>query len=74
MLLDKKIAIVTGAASGIGRGTALMFGAEGAQVACLDVAADGAEKTASEVTQAGGQARAYHCDVADAASGAQQFG
>src|SRR5580704_15324946 len=68
--LSDRVAIVTGAASGIGRGTALMFGEEGAQVACLDVATEGAEKTAAEVTAAGGQARAYHCDVSDPASGA----
>jgi NAD(P)-dependent dehydrogenase (short-subunit alcohol dehydrogenase family) len=68
--LSDRVAIVTGAASGIGRGTALMFGQEGALVACLDVATEGAEKTAAEVTGAGGQAKAYHCDVADPASGA----
>jgi NAD(P)-dependent dehydrogenase (short-subunit alcohol dehydrogenase family) len=47
----------------------LRFGAEGALVACLDVAADGAERTASEVVEGGGQAKAYRCDVNDAKSG-----
>ena len=67
--LSEQVAVVTGAASGIGRGTALRFGEEGALVACLDVAADGAERTAAEVVEGGGQAKAYRCDVADAKSG-----
>jgi meso-butanediol dehydrogenase / (S,S)-butanediol dehydrogenase / diacetyl reductase len=69
--LSGQVAIVTGAASGIGRGTATRFGAEGALVACLDVATEALEKTAAEITEAGGQARAYRCDVADPASGAE---
>ncbi len=43
--LDRKIAIVTGAASGIGRATALSFSAEGAKVAALDVSAEGLSET-----------------------------
>jgi meso-butanediol dehydrogenase / (S,S)-butanediol dehydrogenase / diacetyl reductase len=66
--LSDQVAIVTGASSGIGRGTALRFGQEGAVVACLDVAIEEAEKTAAEITGAGGQARAHRCDVADPAS------
>jgi len=42
---DDKVAIVTGAASGIGRATAQRLGSEGAAVACLDQQADGAEDT-----------------------------
>ncbi|MHB8669880.1 MAG: SDR family NAD(P)-dependent oxidoreductase [Acidimicrobiales bacterium] len=56
--------IVTGAASGIGRATALRLGSEGAAVACVDLAQQGAEKTAAEIATA----RAYSCNVADPVS------
>ncbi len=68
MRLTGKAAAVTGAASGIGRATALRLAAEGARVACLDVAADGAEKTAGEIVEAGGAALALACDVSSEAS------
>jgi NAD(P)-dependent dehydrogenase (short-subunit alcohol dehydrogenase family) len=58
-------AILTGAGSGIGRATALRLAAEGAAVACLDIA--GADTTAAEVADAGGRAIAVTCDVSDAA-------
>ena len=54
-------AIVTGAGSGLGAATARRLAAEGARVACLDVAADAAEGTAA----ACGKARAYAADVSD---------
>ncbi|MBI4515453.1 MAG: SDR family oxidoreductase [Deltaproteobacteria bacterium] len=62
---DGKTAIVTGAASGLGRATAVRLGSERATVACLDVVLAGAESAATEITKAGGQARAYQVDVAD---------
>jgi NAD(P)-dependent dehydrogenase (short-subunit alcohol dehydrogenase family) len=46
--LDGKIAVITGAASGIGREAALLFATEGAQVCVADVDADAGERTASE--------------------------
>jgi NAD(P)-dependent dehydrogenase (short-subunit alcohol dehydrogenase family) len=68
MRLTGKRAAVTGAASGIGRATALRLAAEGAAVACLDVVAEGAEKTAAEIAEAGGTAHARGCDVSSESS------
>jgi NAD(P)-dependent dehydrogenase (short-subunit alcohol dehydrogenase family) len=72
--LDGKTIVVTGAASGIGRATALRLAAEGATVACLDLAADAAEKTAAEIAEAGAQARAWPIDVSDEGSVATAVG
>jgi NAD(P)-dependent dehydrogenase (short-subunit alcohol dehydrogenase family) len=63
--LSGKAVIVTGAASGIGRATALRLAFEGAVVAGVDLAADAVEQTAASIKEAGGQALAYACDVAD---------
>ena len=63
MRLPEKVAIVTGAASGIGRAIALAVAAEGARVAVLDLNADGAAAVAREI---GGAAHAWPVDVADA--------
>ena len=59
--------IVTGAASGIGRATALRFAAEGALVSCLDLA-DAVDETVSLITEAGGTAIAVRTDVSDPSS------
>ncbi len=66
--LDKKIAIVVGAANGIGRATALAFAAAGARVACADIEEPGAKTTAAEIEKSGGQALPVHLDVTDGAS------
>ena len=66
--LQDKVAIVTGAGSGIGRATATRLGSEGATVACLDLNGDAAEETASKIMADGGTARAWRCDVSDEAS------
>jgi len=58
-----KVAIVTGAGSGIGRATARRLGSEGGAVACLDVTADAVAAVASDIEAAGGQALAVVCDV-----------
>jgi NAD(P)-dependent dehydrogenase (short-subunit alcohol dehydrogenase family) len=63
-----RMAIVTGAGSGLGRATAERLGAEGAAVACLDLVPDAAEQTATTIGAAGGKARAYKVDVSDPAS------
>ncbi len=63
MRFSNKVAVVTGAASGIGAATAKRFAAEGASVACLDVKEDGLAKTVEEIKSAGGKAIAVTCDV-----------
>jgi NAD(P)-dependent dehydrogenase (short-subunit alcohol dehydrogenase family) len=65
---EGRTAIVTGAGSGLGAATARRLAAEGARVACLDVAADPVEATASAIRAEGGDARAYRVDVAEQAS------
>jgi len=66
--LGGRVIAVTGAASGIGRATALLFGAEGAQVACLDVQEEAVQGVAAEIARAGGQAFARRLDVTDPSS------
>jgi len=65
--LAGKVALVTGAGSGIGRAAALRFAAEGAAVGALDIAADAAGDTAERIVKDGGRAVAVTADVADAA-------
>ena len=65
--LEDKVALVTGAGAGIGRETALLFGAEGAAVVCVDVNDEAATETATTVTESGGRAIAVHADVSSAA-------
>lgn len=60
--------LVTGAASGMGRATAEVFAAEGAQVAVTDYKGDGADAVAAGIVSAGGTARAWRLDVADKAA------
>src|SRR5437660_10814980 len=50
--LDGKVAVITGAAGGIGREAALLFSAEGARVCVADVGREAGEKTASECREA----------------------
>jgi 3-oxoacyl-[acyl-carrier protein] reductase len=57
--------LVTGAASGMGRATALVFAAEGANVAVTDITAEGTETVAQEIGKSGGTAKAWVLDVAD---------
>jgi 3-oxoacyl-[acyl-carrier protein] reductase len=58
-----KTIIITGAGSGIGRATALIFAREGANVICADLNEKGAQKTGAEVTGKGSQALAVKVDV-----------
>jgi 3-oxoacyl-[acyl-carrier protein] reductase len=57
--------LVTGAASGMGRATALVFAAEGARIAVTDYAAEGAQAVAAEIAASGGSAKAWTLDVAN---------
>ena len=57
--------LVTGAASGMGRATALVFASDGANVAVTDISAEATRAVASEITSRGGSAKAWTLDVAD---------
>ena len=67
-LLDGKIALITGAGSGIGRASALTFAREGAKVAVADKLVDGGRETVRMVEAAGGTASFIEVDVSDAVS------
>jgi NAD(P)-dependent dehydrogenase (short-subunit alcohol dehydrogenase family) len=65
MRMEGKVAIVTGAGSGIGRSTALRLAAEGAAVACVDRVAGAARDAQKAIEAGGGQALAIAADVTD---------
>ena len=65
--LDGKVALITGAGSGIGRASALAFAREGAKVAVADIVVEGGEETVRMVKAAGGEAFFIKVDVANAA-------
>jgi meso-butanediol dehydrogenase / (S,S)-butanediol dehydrogenase / diacetyl reductase len=64
MRLKDKVSLITGAASGIGKATALVFAREGAKVMCADINADGAEAVARQIADTGGEAESIKVDVA----------
>jgi NAD(P)-dependent dehydrogenase (short-subunit alcohol dehydrogenase family) len=66
MLLPGRVAIVTGAAQGIGRACALRLAKEGARIVVCDVNAEGGAEVAKAIAAAGGQAAFVRCDVARA--------
>ena len=65
MRLKDKVALITGAGSGMGRATATLFAREGAKVAVVDINAAGAEDTVRRITSSGGQAIAIRADVSN---------
>jgi len=67
-MLETRVMLVTGAAGGIGRATALAAARAGARVFAADLDAPGAEETARLVRSAGGEAQSAGCDVAQATS------
>ena len=71
--LGGKVAVVTGAAAGIGRATAIRLASEGAFVAVTDINHPGAAETAELIAAAGGAAQAYAMDVGDEAAVADVY-
>jgi len=67
MLLENRVAIITGAARGIGAATAERMGKEGARVAVVDIDLTEANAVVETIRGAGGQAAAFECDVAQPA-------
>src|SRR6185436_2396875 len=55
-LLEKKVAIITGAGSGIGRAISLLYAAEGARIVVSDIVEKGGNETVSEINAKGGEA------------------
>lgn len=72
-MFDKQSVIVTGAASGIGRATALHLGSLGARVIVADVLPEAGAATVDAVADAGGEACSVVCDVTDPGSVEQAF-
>lgn len=68
--LAGKVALITGAASGIGRETAQLFAAHGAKVLCVDLAEEANAATAAAIDDGGGEALAIAGDVSNAADAA----
>jgi NAD(P)-dependent dehydrogenase (short-subunit alcohol dehydrogenase family) len=71
--LTGRHAVVTGAASGLGRAVAHTLAGVGARISVLDVNTSGAAQTVAQIRDAGGRADAISCDVADAGSIAAAF-
>jgi len=64
--LKGKSVLITGAAAGIGRASALLFAAEGAQVGVVDIGATAGRRVVKEIEASGGRAVFVHADVSDA--------
>lgn len=67
-LIEGKIAVITGAGSGVGRAASILFAEHGAKIVAADVDLAAAETTVAEATAKGGEAIAVYCNVADRAS------
>src|SRR5919198_4541340 len=73
MRLGGKVALITGAGSGIGRESALLFAAEGAPIVVVDIDDKGGNATVAAVEKAGGRAVYVRADVANAADAEQMI-
>jgi NAD(P)-dependent dehydrogenase (short-subunit alcohol dehydrogenase family) len=73
-LLDRRSAVITGAGSGVGRASALLFAREGAGVVCADVREDWAKETVRLIHAESAEAVACRCDVSDASDVAAAIG
>ena len=62
-----KVALITGAASGMGRAVSIRLAAEGAEVFAVDVNDDGLAETASAIAGSGGRVQTQHCDLSSVA-------
>jgi len=71
--LTGKVSVVTGGGSGIGRAIALRFAAAGSSARILDLNLAEAEKVVQEISQSGGHAAAFACDVTDQAAVKETF-
>lgn len=67
-LIEGKVAVITGAGSGVGRAASLLFTRHGARVVVADIDLPAAQETVAEITKEGGSAIAVTCNVADEAS------
>ncbi len=65
MRFKGKVALITAAASGIGRATANIIGHEGGRIAAVDINRERLDATVAEITTAGGEAHAYNADALD---------
>ena len=71
--LAGKVSVITGGGSGIGRAIALRFAAAGSSVRILDLNLSEAEQVVQEITQRGGSASAFSCDVTEQSAVRQTF-
>ena len=67
MRLKDKVALITGASSGIGKEAALLFAQEGAKIVCVDLNDEAGKQTVAEIKAAGGEAAYIHADISKAA-------
>ena len=69
--IEGRVALVTGAASGMGRATAHLFADEGARVGLVDRDAEGVERVVSEIRDAGGEAQGFAADLGQSDASSQ---